>query len=121
MIHREQQLKYCKICKNKDFDPHRGIICSLTSDYPTFEKACENFDKDWILAKSEMQKEQEALLEIEKEEEKGLIISDIRSIIGIIVLIFLGYSMFRNPNVFNNFEIEGRKVIINSTLSNIGF
>src|SRR4051794_33154134 len=105
MTEREQQLKYCKICKNKNFDPNRGIVCALTNDYPTFEKTCENFYKDWNLAKSEIQKEQEILLEIEKAEDKRLIISDIRSITGIIVLIFLGYSMVKNPNVFDNVEI----------------
>jgi uncharacterized RDD family membrane protein YckC len=37
------QLKYCRICSNKGFDPQTGIYCSLTGAKPDFEDYCPAF------------------------------------------------------------------------------
>lgn len=39
-------LDYCKRCKKRKFDFQRGIVCSLTSEKPTFEDTCPDFDSD---------------------------------------------------------------------------
>jgi hypothetical protein len=43
---REEHIKFCEKCKNRDFDPQKGIICSLTSEIATFEKECSNYILD---------------------------------------------------------------------------
>lgn len=39
----DQQLKYCRICQNKSFDPQTGMYCSLTGTKPTFDDTCATF------------------------------------------------------------------------------
>ncbi|MCE2956628.1 MAG: RDD family protein [Flammeovirgaceae bacterium] len=39
----DQQLKYCRICQNKSFDPQTGMYCALTGAKPTFEDICPTF------------------------------------------------------------------------------
>lgn len=39
----DQQLKYCRICQNKSFDPQTGMYCALTGAKPTFEDTCPTF------------------------------------------------------------------------------
>ncbi len=43
---REEQLIYCKKCKNRAFDPKHGIICNLTNKVADFEKECKDFIPD---------------------------------------------------------------------------
>lgn len=54
---REEQLAYCKICKNKGFDAQKGIICKLTNEQATFVDKCPDFDLPESL---ELPKEEEA-------------------------------------------------------------
>lgn len=42
-MNRKQQLKFCKSCKHQKRDFNRGIVCSLTDDYPTFEGSCSSY------------------------------------------------------------------------------
>lgn len=46
---REEQLRFCKVCKNQRFDIKQGIVCSLTSLPADFESSCDSFDEDLTL------------------------------------------------------------------------
>jgi len=46
---RTEQLKFCKICKEKKFDLSKGIICGLTNLPADFERSCDNFKEDAAL------------------------------------------------------------------------
>jgi uncharacterized RDD family membrane protein YckC len=43
---REEQLRFCKVCKNQKFDIKQGIVCSLTNLPADFETRCDAFDED---------------------------------------------------------------------------
>ncbi len=43
MITRDQQLVYCRVCKNQKFDLQQGIICGLTGRHADFEGTCPSF------------------------------------------------------------------------------
>jgi uncharacterized RDD family membrane protein YckC len=43
---RDQQLLYCRVCKNQSFSPEYGVICSLTGRQADFETSCVNFASD---------------------------------------------------------------------------
>ncbi len=43
---REEHLRFCSICVNREFNTRRGIVCSLTSDIAAFEDNCESFIND---------------------------------------------------------------------------
>lgn len=43
---REEHLKYCKICINREFDPKQGLICGLTKKIADFEETCPSYLKD---------------------------------------------------------------------------
>ena len=38
-----ERLKVCSTCKNKEFDPSSGVVCSLTKRKPVFEESCVNY------------------------------------------------------------------------------
>lgn len=46
---REEQLRFCKVCKNQKFDIKQGIVCSLTSLPADFETSCDSFHEDAAL------------------------------------------------------------------------
>ena len=43
---REEQFVFCRKCHNRKMDRQRGLICSLTSEKPTFQKECSDFKLD---------------------------------------------------------------------------
>ena len=43
---REEQLKFCKICKEQKFDLKQGIICGITNLPANFEESCDSFNED---------------------------------------------------------------------------
>lgn len=43
MITRQEQLEFCKVCENQEFDKNYGIICKLTNKKATFDFECESF------------------------------------------------------------------------------
>lgn len=63
-----ERLQYCKVCKNKMFDPSTGINCGLTKEKPTFNDKCEQF----VIDEGEAQK----LLMRKKMEAEGNDIND---------------------------------------------
>lgn len=50
---REEHLKFCKKCENKEFDSQKGIICGLTGEIANFEDTCINFKGDAFLEESQ--------------------------------------------------------------------
>jgi hypothetical protein len=58
---REEQLQFCRVCKNKSSNPHKGIICSLTNERGDFDGVCPNYDENIQEA------EKARLLQAEKE------------------------------------------------------
>ncbi len=43
---RDEQLSFCKICKNQKFDMKLGIICGLTNQPADFEENCNSYIED---------------------------------------------------------------------------
>ncbi len=43
---REEQLRFCKVCKNQGFDIKQGIVCSLTNLLADFDPECDSFYED---------------------------------------------------------------------------
>lgn len=56
---REQQLQYCKICRNQSFSFDHGIICRLTNEQAAFQTECEHFEADPVLAGKQQLRERE--------------------------------------------------------------
>lgn len=46
MTHREMQLRYCKKCKNREFNKKKGLVCQLTGDVADFYKVCSQYIVD---------------------------------------------------------------------------
>lgn len=43
---RQEHLKFCKVCVNKDLNLKKGIICKLTDEIADFENECESYVLD---------------------------------------------------------------------------
>lgn len=43
---RDEMLKFCKVCRNREVDLKRGMICKLTREYADFSENCPNYDYD---------------------------------------------------------------------------
>lgn len=43
---REEQLKFCAVCKNRSFDAQVGITCGLTNKIADFEVSCPDYIED---------------------------------------------------------------------------
>lgn len=48
-MRRNEQLKFCKNCKNQKFDLGQGVICGLTNSPADFEVSCNDFIEDYEL------------------------------------------------------------------------
>lgn len=46
---RDEQLQFCKVCKNQNYDPKIGIICSITDRVADFDVSCVNYQEDLSL------------------------------------------------------------------------
>lgn len=46
MLSQQEKLSFCKICKNRSFNPSVGIICGLTNKPPTFVETCADYKED---------------------------------------------------------------------------
>lgn len=47
-------IKICQLCKNREFDPKQGIVCSLTAAKPTFVDQCADYIADQAAVQSEV-------------------------------------------------------------------
>ncbi|MCC5916613.1 MAG: hypothetical protein JJU02_04725 [Cryomorphaceae bacterium] len=45
-MNREEQLEFCKTCKNRKLDLKKGLLCGLTNQYADFENTCKDFHED---------------------------------------------------------------------------
>ena len=43
---RDEMLKFCKVCRNREVDLKRGMICKLTGEYADFSESYPNYDYD---------------------------------------------------------------------------
>ncbi|MCK4662290.1 MAG: hypothetical protein KAT68_05455 [Bacteroidales bacterium] len=53
---REDQIKFCQVCKNRKFNPQIGLICGLTNEKAQFTDTCESYDEDSELIKREKER-----------------------------------------------------------------
>jgi len=67
---KENQLQFCKQCKNQKFTMEKGIVCSLTNNKASFEKTCKDYIEDPI-AKRKVEEIRE-LAEFKEIEEESL-------------------------------------------------
>lgn len=42
----EERLEFCTICKHRELNFEKGLLCGITNQYATFENTCENYDED---------------------------------------------------------------------------
>ena len=61
-----EKIKICSTCKNREFNPECGTVCSFTKDKPSFEEVCDKYAADEAQLSKEASKA-EAL-----EEEKSI-------------------------------------------------
>lgn len=60
---REEQLVFCKVCKNQKFDMNQGVLCGLTNAPADFQGTCEHYDEDGkLLFKQDLNKIEKELL-----------------------------------------------------------
>lgn len=113
MTRREEQLKYCKICNNKGFDSKVGIICGLTNIKPVFINACEEFSENEDLVVKELKREKDKK---SIDREINFYKSRIRPLLGIGVLLIIGFSMITSPYLMEDVVVEGRKMFLKGVL-----
>lgn len=63
---REERLKFCSICKKRQMDMQRGLVCSLTNEYATFDEKCTDFEADETAIAKELTKQREYKEELQK-------------------------------------------------------
>ncbi|WP_196887549.1 hypothetical protein [Aureivirga sp. CE67] len=49
---RQEHLKFCERCIHRKLNLKIGLVCDLTDKHADFEKECENFELDTIIAES---------------------------------------------------------------------
>ena len=64
---REEQLRFCSVCKHRKMDMQQGMLCELTNAKADFDGTCPNYDED---AKEKAKNER-----IEKEYQETLTVS----------------------------------------------
>ena len=70
---REEQLKLCSVCKNRKVDLKRGLVCSLTDEYATFDGEC----KDYVIDQEESERKEKQAEEIKKSYRKQDLYNDV--------------------------------------------
>ena len=98
-MRRDEQLKFCKICKEQKFDIKQGIICSLTSSPANFETSCDFFNED-----SELKEQYELKLSekvIAQKQRHGCVTAWLVLIIVVNSLITITY-LFASDLITNN-------------------
>jgi len=79
-MNREDQLAFCKVCKNRELDLKQGLVCRLTKQPADFEGECPNFDKD-----SEAISREKKTIQVETDEKSKPGVGSL--IIGILLII----------------------------------
>lgn len=68
---REEQLEFCSVCKNRDFNPKSGIVCKLTGEKAAFETSCPDYIADETELKLEAIRGEEKKKEAKKPVNQG--------------------------------------------------
>lgn len=55
---RNYRLKFCEQCTKRNFNPQKGLVCSITNEYATFDRSCADFNEDPI-AKAAIEREKQ--------------------------------------------------------------
>lgn len=58
---REEQLKFCQVCKRRQMDMRQGLLCGLTHEKADFDGTCANYQQDEKAAEKHNQKQEEIL------------------------------------------------------------
>jgi len=51
---RDEQLEYCRVCKNQKFDPKIGLICRITDRVADFNEYCSNYEEDAVIKEKQL-------------------------------------------------------------------
>jgi uncharacterized RDD family membrane protein YckC len=109
---REEQLVYCKVCKNQKFDLNQGVICSLTDAPADFNGSCEQYDEDsQLLFKQDLHKIEKELLTREaglgKRFANYILDLIFMMLLGLVIGVFLGlFFAFVSPESLSIFETD---------------
>ena len=68
---REEQLQFCRVCRNRQMDYQKGLSCSLTNDIADFDGICPNYDEE----AKEVEKEKQVQVERERSTKEDLTVS----------------------------------------------
>lgn len=63
---REERVKFCSICKKRQMDLQRGLVCALTGEYASFDEKCTDFEADETAIAKELTKQREYKKELQK-------------------------------------------------------
>lgn len=107
----DEQLKFCRICLKRKLNPAIGLVCSLTTQKPSFTDICSNFAVDEPEANRLITLEKEAAQEetagFFAQEQKGIqkgvlggAIMIAIALIWFVVGLFAGYIYFYPPVLF---------------------
>lgn len=117
---REEQLRFCKICKKQKFDLQQGIICSLTGKKADFEDTCDWFEEDTNITQNDYLSEFDTSLVSRTASQKqrfinflldSLCLYAINFILGIVIgLIFVGLNI-------DTYDIFGYQGYLSTTIT----
>ena len=68
---RDEQLQFCRVCRNRLMDYQKGLSCSLTNDIADFDGICPNYDEE----AKDVEKEKQVQVERERSTKEDLTVS----------------------------------------------
>jgi len=81
-MQRQQQLKYCKVCKNQGFNIKEGVICKLTEARADFKDVCPDYILDEALLEKREKAQVQSNIQIEKETNNTSIVMGVLAMVG---------------------------------------
>lgn len=110
-MERKEQLELCNICRNKAFDPKKGIICGVTRQYADFDKSCTYF----VSEKKEEIKQTQFIQNLGNYKPNKKIAKYLKIVISFIIILTITVIIGRAYRVFRLYEIsETTKMVGNS-------
>ncbi len=104
---REEQLAFCRICKNEVKDLNRGIICGITGTYADFEDSCaffkEDLEKKEIVESTVVEKQNNSTVApLGKRFANYLLVTLFFYIIMIFIGFFIGFFLVLDPEAIDS-------------------
>ncbi len=96
---RTEQLRTCRKCHYINFDIKKGFICGKTSNYATFTDKCFDYKEATFISKKKVLKP--AQLSMVDKVKTSTTIHKIKKLPFILALVFLGFLMLDDPNLFS--------------------